>query len=257
MLLGAASLDPHDSARAQADTIDAASVRSRARGMFQPLPAGMATPEYPLTPQLIGLGRDLFFDPRLSADDMVSCARCHQPALYGTDALPRSRGVHDKLNPRNAPTVLNAGLETGAHWRDERKDLEDQATQSFIGPASFDNPDYAAVLGRIKAIAGYAPLFRAAFPGVADPVTSEALGRAIGVFERTLVTPAPFDDFLAGDDTALTPAQQTGLKTFIQTGPSPATTASMSAAARSAVSAWSRITGRRPAARRSTRVGST
>jgi cytochrome c peroxidase len=196
----------------------------------------------------LSLGRDLFFDPRLSADDMVSCARCHQPALYGTDALPRSRGVHDKLNPRNAPTVLNAGLETGAHWRDERKDLEDQATQSFIGPASFDNPDYAAVRGRIKAIAGYAPLFRAAFPGVADPVTSEALDRAIGVFERTLVTPAPFDDFLACDDTALTPAQQTGLKTFIQTGPSPAKTASMSAVARRPTR-WPSRSGPRPQAR--------
>ena len=144
------------------------------------------------TPQLVGLGGDQFFDPRLSADGTVSCARCHQPALYGSDALPRSRGVHDRLNPRNAPTVLNAGLETGAHWRGERKDLEDQATQSFIGPASFGNPDYGAVLGRIKAIAGYAPLFHAAFPGVADPITPAALGRAIGAFERTLVTPAPF-----------------------------------------------------------------
>jgi cytochrome c peroxidase len=217
-LLVAVSLFWHTSARAQTDVTGAASLRALAREVFRPLPTDMATPEHPLTPALVALGRDLFFDPRLSADGTVSCARCHQPALYATDALAKARGVHDKINPRNSPTVLNAGLEVSAHWRGERKDLEDQAMQSFLGPASFGNPDYGTVHDRITAIAGYAPLFRAAFPGVADPVTPANLGRAIGAYERTLVTPAPFDAFLAGDDTALTPAQQAGLKTFMQTG---------------------------------------
>lgn len=217
-LVAALSLGQPGSVRGQGDSGGAVSVRALASGVFEPLPADMAAPEHKLTPQLVALGRDLFFDPRFSADGTVSCARCHQPALYGTDGLPRSLGVHDKLNSRNAPTVLNAGLQFRAHWRGEREDLEDQATKAFIGEASFGNPSYAVVLDRIKAVAGYAPLFRAAFPDEADPVTAANLGRAIGAYERTLVTPAPFDAFLAGDNAALSPQQQAGLRLFIEIG---------------------------------------
>src|SRR5499426_1604322 len=83
---------------------------AEAQNFFKPLPQDMATPEFPITPERVSLGRKLFFDPRISADGTVGCSRCHQPALYGTDALPKSRGAFDKLNPRRAPTVLNAAL---------------------------------------------------------------------------------------------------------------------------------------------------
>jgi cytochrome c peroxidase len=76
----------------------------QAQALFQPLPRDMGTPEFPITPERVDLGRKLFFDPRISVDGTVSCARCHQPALYGTDGLAKPRGAHDKLNPRNAPT---------------------------------------------------------------------------------------------------------------------------------------------------------
>lgn len=66
-----------------------------------PLPKDMATPEFPITPERVDLGRKLFFDPRISVDGTVSCSRCHQPSLYGTDGLPKPRDA-----PRNAPTVL-------------------------------------------------------------------------------------------------------------------------------------------------------
>lgn len=195
-----------------------ANLLKEAQAIFKPLPKDMATPEFPITPERVELGRELFFDPRISVDGTVSCARCHQPALYGVDALPKPRGAHDKLNPRNAPTVLNAALQFKAHWRGDRKNVEDQATQALIGPASFGDPDYATAMAKIKQIPGYAELFRKAFPGNADPVTPDNWGKAIGAYERTLVTPSRFDQYLAGDATALSSAEKAGLRKFIDTG---------------------------------------
>src|SRR6195256_1093515 len=106
-------------AAARAVVVDA-DLLNDARSTFQPLPKDMATPEFPITPSRVELGRKLFFDPRISVDGTVSCVRCHQPALYGTDGLPKARGALDTLNPRNAPTILNAALQFKAHWRGDR-----------------------------------------------------------------------------------------------------------------------------------------
>jgi cytochrome c peroxidase len=205
-------------AAAQTRFPGAASVLQLARGVFKPLPPDMATAQRRITPQLVTLGDDLYWDPRLSADGAVSCARCHQPSLYGSDGLPTSLGVHDEINPRRAPTVLNAALEFRVLWLGQRKDVEGQAMRAFIGNTSFGNPNYSAVIARIDAIPGYGPLFRRAFPGQANPVTPENLGRAVGAYERTLITPAPFDRFLQGDIGALTSEQRAGLWTFVETG---------------------------------------
>src|SRR5215469_7060669 len=89
------------------------------------------------------------------------------PALYGTDALPTSIGVQHLTHPRNAPTILNAGLNFVQHWWGDRKSLEDQAEQALIGNFSSGQPDYAAVTAKLEAIEGYPPLFRQAFPGEA------------------------------------------------------------------------------------------
>jgi cytochrome c peroxidase len=171
-----------------------------------------------ITPERVDLGRALFFDPRASVDGTTSCARCHVPSLYGTDGLSKPHGAHDKINPRDAPTVLNAALQFKAHWRGDRKNVEDQATQALISPTSFGNPDYGAAIGRINAIPGYTEMFQRAFPGEENPVTPENWGKAIGSYERTLVTPSRFDQFLSGDNQALTSAEQRGLRTFVETG---------------------------------------
>jgi cytochrome c peroxidase len=94
-----------------------------ARRLFAPLPKDMATAARPITPALIELGRALFFDPPMSVDGTASCARCHQPALYGGDALAKSHGHHDRLNARNAPTVLNAAPQINQHWAGNDKFL--------------------------------------------------------------------------------------------------------------------------------------
>ncbi len=190
----------------------------QAQALFQPLPKNFATQEFPVTAERVALGRALFFDPRISVDGTVSCGRCHQPSLYGTDALPLSIGNQNRLNPRNAPTVLNAAGEFVAHWRGDRTNVEDQATKALIGPPSFGQPNYAAAMARIEAISGYPPMFNKAFPNEKSPITPDNWGKAIGAYERTLVTPSPFDAFLNGDTHALPPAAQAGLRTFIATG---------------------------------------
>jgi cytochrome c peroxidase len=188
-----------------------------ANDAFQRLPKDAATAEYPVLPDRVNLGRKLFFDPRISADGTGSCMRCHQPALYGTDGRAKSLGLNDKLLPRNAPTVLNAGLQFKAHWDGVFENVEAQAKKSLLGPG-FGNPDHAVAMARVKAIPGYTEMFQKAFPGETDPVTEDNWGKAIGAYERTLVTPSRFDEFLGGKINALSATERQGLKTFIKIG---------------------------------------
>ncbi|MGZ5059464.1 MAG: cytochrome-c peroxidase [Methylobacter sp.] len=192
-------------------------LQEKARQLFQPLPETMATPEFPATADQVKLGRQLFFDPRLSSDGVVSCAICHRSALYGTDALPKAIGAEHRLNARNAPTVLNAALQFKSHWIGDRANVEDQATKALTGHASFGNANAAAVIQKIKTL-GYTPGFTQAFPNDPEPIKPENWGKAIGAYERTLVTPSPFDAYLKGNATALNPQAQNGLKLFIDQG---------------------------------------
>jgi cytochrome c peroxidase len=196
---------------------DDAELLKQAQSHFRPLPKDMATIEFPTTQARVRLGRALFFEPRISADGTVSCARCHQSALYGTDGLPKSVGLHGKVLARNAPTVLDAGLYFTQHWDGRFASVEEQAKTSLLG-AGFGNPDFPTAMRRVKAIPGYEAMFRDAFPGEADPITEDNWGKAIGAYERTLVTPSRFDDYLGGRSDALTAAEQKGLKSFIDTG---------------------------------------
>jgi cytochrome c peroxidase len=213
LLLLAATLSPPVVAEP-----DAPALLNQAQQLFKPLPTDAASAQRPINALQVALGRTLFFDPRISLDGTVSCSRCHLPALYGTDGLPKALGVMARPNPRNAPTVLNAALEFVAHWRGDRKDVEDQAKQALVGPPSFGNPDYAAAMAKIKAIPGYEAQFEQAFPEQADPVTPDNWATAIGAYERTLLTPSPFDAYLGGDVNALSPEARTGLAAFIATG---------------------------------------
>jgi cytochrome c peroxidase len=190
---------------------------AQARALFKPLPKEMASRENPITPEKVALGRLLYFETRVSVDGTVSCSRCHQPFLYGTDALPKAIGAQGRVNPRNAPTVLNAALQFAEHWRGERTSVEDQATQALIGPPSFGNPDYESAMEKLKGIPGYSGLFAKAFPDQKEPVTPQNWGKAIGAYERTLVTPSPFDAYLAGNKKTLLPDAEAGLREFVQT----------------------------------------
>jgi len=188
----------------------------QARDLFGALPDVMASPDNPVTPEKVALGKMLFYEKRLSADGAVSCWRCHPLSLYGADGLPKSVGVHCKTADRNAPTVFNAADQIAQHWVGNRKSVEDQAAQSLAG--GFGMPAPEAALARLKAIPGYEPLFRKAFPNDPEPVTAANIGLAVGAFERTLVTRAPFDGFLDGNVLGLDDAEQAGLREFMATG---------------------------------------
>src|SRR5262249_22539145 len=192
---------------------DDAALLKEAQQIFQPLPKYVDVPGTTLAKEKVALGRLLFFDPRITADGDVSCATCHQPALYGTDGRPTSIGVKQRPHPRNAPTIFNAALFSIIHWRGDRSRLEGHAEEALTGAVSsgLDERDVTDRLWRIK---GYGPLFAAAFPTDSPPMTVKNMAKAIVAYERTLLTPTPFDAYLGGNVDALSPAARSGLETF-------------------------------------------
>jgi cytochrome c peroxidase len=195
-----------------------AALLKQAQEIFQPLPKDMATAEFPITRECVELGRSLFFDPRLTIDANMSCSSCHQPAFYGTDALPKPIGVKQRPHPRHVPTNLNAGMSFVIHWRGDRTNLEDQVLQALTSPITSGQPEEKAVIDRLARIPGYTPLFKAAFPDDPQPMTLRNIATAVGAYERTLVTPSPFDAYLTGNQEAFPPAARAGLEKFINTG---------------------------------------
>ncbi len=191
---------------------------NRARTIFGPLPSSMPSPDNPITPEKVKLGNALFWESRISVDRTISCAKCHPIGLYAVDGLRKSLGNNCKVNPRNDPTILNAASQISEHWIGNRTSVEDQAKQALIGPPSFGMPSYEAVEKILRGMKGYASMFKEAFPNEKEPVTVDNFAKAVGAFERTLVTPSPFDDFMQGNAVALTEQQKRGLATFMDTG---------------------------------------
>ena len=153
-----------------------------------------------VTPAKIELGQKLFFDPRLSKSQLISCASCHNLSLGGADTGPTSVGHGWQKGPRRAPTVLNAVFNSAQFWDGRAEDLKAQAKGPVQASVEMSNtPD--AVEATLRSMPGYVKDFQAAFPKEAQPVTFDNMAKAIEAFEATLVTPgARFDRFLAGDD---------------------------------------------------------
>ncbi len=191
---------------------------NRAKTVFGPLPASMPSPDNPITPDKVRLGNMLFFESRISIDRTVSCAKCHPPALYAADGLRKAIGNHCKENPRNSPTILNAADQISEHWIGNRTSVEDQAKQALTGPPAYGMPSNESVEMILKGMKGYVALFKAAFPADTDPVTVGNFAKAVGAFERTLMTPDAFDDFMKGNAQALSEQQRRGLRAFMDMG---------------------------------------
>ncbi|HUY19223.1 MAG TPA: cytochrome c peroxidase [Candidatus Binataceae bacterium] len=169
-------------------------------------------PDNPQTPAKIALGKALFFDPRLSVDDTVACANCHDPDKGFTDQLPTSMGVHAKFGQRNAPTILDSTFNIEQFWDGRRPTLEDQARDPILNPVEMGMPDQATVVKKINSIPEYQQGFMAVFHRAPD---YDDLVRAIAAYERTLIAfDSPFDRFMAGDASALTAQQQRGWAIF-------------------------------------------
>jgi cytochrome c peroxidase len=191
---------------------------TRASQILGPLPASMPSAENPITPEKVTLGRILFYEPRISVDGTVSCSKCHPIALYAADGLRKSMGHNCTENPRNDPTVFNAASQISEHWIGNRTSVEDQAKQAVTGPPAFGMPSYESVEKVLRSYTQYQALFKAAFPSDKEPVTVDNFAKAVGAFERTLVTPAPLDAFLKGKKDAMTEQQKRGLGAFMDQG---------------------------------------
>lgn len=189
-----------------------------ANAVFAQLPAEMASEKNPVTDAKIALGRTLYYETRLSKSHTLSCNSCHGLDTYGVDNKPTSPGHKGQLGGRNSPTVYNAALHRAQFWDGRADDVEAQAKGPVLNPIEMAMPGEAQVIATLKSIPGYLPLFQAAFPGEADPITYDNVAKAIGAFERRLVTPSRFDAFLAGKGDALTAQEQAGLRTFMETG---------------------------------------
>lgn len=177
-----------------------------------------ALPENPLTPEKVSLGKMLFFDPRLSGSQLVSCNTCHNLALGGVDRQETSIGHGWQVGPRNAPTVFNSIFNIAHFWDGRARDLSEQAAfplQSPIEMASSD-PGICRVLSSIPE---YINLFEEAFPDSDEPICFYNARKALEAFEVTLLTPdAPFDLFLKGNEQALNGQEKKGLTLFLDKG---------------------------------------
>lgn len=210
-----AAAPPSESAAAASTQ---AQVDPAALKLFAALPQTMESATNPITPEKVALGRMLYYETRVSKTGDVSCYVCHPLHDYGTSH--RATGVgHDHLpGTRNEPTVYNAAGHVAQFWDGRAPDVEAQALGPVLNPVEMGMPSEADVLSTLKSMPEYVAAFKAAFPNQADPVTFENFGRAIGAFERGLVTPSRWDAYLAGDRSALSAEELNGFNTFVKTG---------------------------------------
>lgn len=196
----------------------AARVDQAQLAQFASLPTTIASPENPITEPKVALGRMLFFDTRLSRDRDISCNSCHNLNQYGVDGTPVSKGFQGKRGARNAPTVYNAAGHVAQFWDGRSPSVEEQAKGPILNPIEMAMPSGEKVMARLQADPRMREAFHQAFPGQPNPITYDNLGRAIGAYERTLVTPAPWDRYLNGDKAALTETQLVGFNEFVGAG---------------------------------------
>lgn len=211
----------------QADTKEAEASQAPAKpqfqlamvGAFKPaLPKEFPSAEAPITEEKITLGRMLYFDKRLSKNQDLSCNSCHLLDKYGVDGEKTSPGHKKQLGTRNSPTVYNAAGHFVQFWDGRSPHVEHQATQPVTNPVEMAMPDDKLVLDVLSSIPEYVEAFKKAFPEDENPVSLENAGKAMGAFERRLVTPSRWDKLLEGDESALTDEEKEGFMLFMNNG---------------------------------------
>jgi cytochrome c peroxidase len=166
------------------------------------------------------LGRFLYFDTRLSSDNTIACATCHEPSKAFTDWSEFSTGIGKQKGGRSAPTVINRAWSTEQFWDGRAPSLEEQAKGPLANPIEMTiekaaDKAHEAVVGRIKQVPGYAPLFGRAFGS--STIDIDRVAKAIATFERTVYSGnAPYDRYQNGDTSALTPEQVRGQNVFFK-----------------------------------------
>ncbi|PAF50626.1 cytochrome-c peroxidase [Helicobacter sp. 13S00477-4] len=201
---------------------------------LEPIPTGKALKEYQLkkaqetdlatgynpkmTDTQIELGKKLYFDPRLSKSNLISCNTCHNLALGGVDVVPVAIGEKWQANPHglNSPTVFNSVFNTVQFWDGRAKHLGDQAQGPIQNPVEM-GASSKLVVDKITSIPEYVDEFKKAF-GNKVKIDFKLIADTIAIFEETLVTPSRYDDFLRGNPKALSKDEQEGLNVFIDKG---------------------------------------
>ncbi len=191
---------------------------SKAAATFGALPTSAPNADNPGTPAKIDLGRMLYYEKRLSKNHDVSCNSCHLLDAYGVDSEPTSPGHRGQRGGRNSPTVYNAALHVAQFWDGRSPDVEAQAKGPVLNPIEMAAPSEAHIVSLLASMPGYVDAFAAAFPEDDASLSYDNMARAIGAFERNLITPSRFDAFMAGDASALDAKEQRGLATFMATG---------------------------------------
>jgi cytochrome c peroxidase len=198
--------------------IQPAELAARALGIFGALPLNVPNPENLATEAKLDLGRMLYYDARLSKNHDISCNSCHLLDAYGVDGEPTSPGHRGPRGGRNSPTVYNAALHLAQFWDGREPDVEAQAKGPVLNPVEMAAPSADHVASVLNSIPGYVDAFNAAFPEQADAVSYDNMARAIGAFERNLMTPGRLDAFMEGDLAALDATERRGLETFLGVG---------------------------------------
>jgi cytochrome c peroxidase len=196
----------------------AVSVDATLLNAYAAVKAKIESPANPITDDKVALGRTLYFENRLSKNQDLSCNSCHDLSKYGVDGLPTSPGHKGQKGSRNSPTVFHAAGHSAQFWDGREKTIEDQALKPVQNPVEMALKDEKAIVDTLKSIPGYAPLFKKAFPDDKEPLSAPNAAKAIGAFERTLVTPSRWDKFLGGDQSALTDAEKAGFNKFADVG---------------------------------------
>lgn len=196
---------------------DEAALRDQAKAVLGTLPESAATLERPMSDARVILGRVLYYDPRLSKNQDISCNSCHLLDQFGVDGKSFSAGHRGQLGGRNSPTSYNAALHIAQFWDGRAPDVEEQAKGPVLNPVEMAMPNEKAVVELLESIPGYGPLFDAAFPGEPSSITYGNMAVAIGAFERGLITPSAFDVWLSGKG-ELSSDALAGLDLFISKG---------------------------------------
>ena len=185
------------------------------------IPLGLIDPEVPqdnpMTAAKIELGRQLYFDKRLSVDDTVSCATCHDPKMGFAEDKKVSTGIQGKKGNRNSPTTLNAALYDVQFWDGRAATLEEQAKGPIVNPVEMAMPSLDALVEKLKKIPEYQKSFAEVFK---EGITADNIVRAIADYERTLLAgDSPFDRYFYGkEENAISPSAKRGLEVFREKG---------------------------------------
>jgi cytochrome c peroxidase len=177
------------------------------------LPAEVPAPSDNLpSADRIELGKMLFFDPRLSGSNRVSCATCHNPSLGWSDGLPRALGEGMKTLARATPSLVNVGFNAFQMWDGRSRSLEDQAWLPMLETTEMHSTQ-EQIMVKLRAIPAYVSAFDKSYPG--EGLTRETVGKALANFERTIVSrDSPFDKWVAGDETAIDDSAKRGFALF-------------------------------------------